>query len=189
MPPTIALFPDRQINRSDLGGERGKARVCVWGGWCYCRGAGSDLGETLKEIRRVEGGRKGGRGVIKLKKSQTGARGVPALPTQRKHCPCGPQLFQSVSGPALVKSLHAGLIFSKESGHYLALAILTPPPCTNSSLYTPFQRGACVTAPRRLRSPVSFQRPAASKRAALTRRWRRFLCFSGPPPITFYAIS
>lgn len=49
------------------------------------------------------------------------------LQTQRKHCPCGLQLFQSVSGPLLVKSLHAGLIFSQESGHYLALTILTPP--------------------------------------------------------------
>lgn len=69
------------------------------------------------------------------------ARSVLVFQTQRKHCPCGPQLFQSVSGPVLVKSLHAGLIFSKESGHYLAFAILTPPVHKQLTLYS-FSKGS-----------------------------------------------
>lgn len=68
-------------------------------------------------------------------------RSVLAFQTQRKHCPCGLQLFQSVSGPVLVKSLHAGLIFSKESGHYLALAVLTSPVHKQLTLYS-FSKGS-----------------------------------------------
>lgn len=70
-----------------------------------------------------------------------GARSVLDFQTQRKHCPCALQLFQSVSGPVLVKSLHAGLIFSKESGHYLALTILTPPVHKQLTLYS-FSKGS-----------------------------------------------
>lgn len=69
------------------------------------------------------------------------ARSVLAFQTQRKHGPWGLQLFQSVSGPVLVKTLHTGLIFSKESGHYLALAILTPPVHKQLTLYF-FSKGS-----------------------------------------------